>query len=113
MMSTGFDGDGASGVATVDWTDLAGLDQVVKAYLIQDNMIVLELADGREVRITAWLDLSTGRYVAEFEKRTTLSSAGRTLCVWAKTPAYARTIADDAQSCLEAAAIEVDRRRVF
>jgi hypothetical protein len=76
-------------------------------------MIVLELADGREVRIAAWLDLSTGRYVAEFEKRTALSNAGRTLYVWAKTPAYMPTIAEDVQSCLEAAVIEVDRRRVY
>jgi hypothetical protein len=111
-MSTGFDGEGAARAATVDWTDLAGLDQIVKAHLIGINTVVAELADGREVRITAWLDLSTGRYAAEFERRTALSSAGRTLYVWAKTPAYMPTIADDAQSCLEAAVIEVDRRRV-
>jgi len=112
-MSAEFDAEGGTRAATVDWSDLAGLDQVVQAYLIRDNMVVVELSDGREIRITAWLDLSTGRYVSEFEKRTALSNSGRTLYVWAKTPAYLRMVADDAQSCLEAAVLEVDRRHVF
>jgi hypothetical protein len=112
-MDAGFDGEGAARVAAVDWTDLAGLDQVVQIYRAGDNTVLVELADAREIRITAWLDLSTGRYVSEFERRTALSDAGRTLYVWAKTPAYRRMIGDDAQSCLEAAVIEVDRRRVY
>ena len=37
----------------------------------------------------------------------------RTLYVWAKTPAYLRMVADDLQSCLDAAVLEVDRRHVF
>jgi hypothetical protein len=111
-MSTQFDG-GAPTAATVDWSDLAGLDQIVQLYLLRDNMVVAELADGNEIRITAWLDLSTGRYVSEFERRTPLSDSGRTLYVWAKTPAYRRMTGDDGQSCLEAAVLEVDRRRVY
>jgi hypothetical protein len=112
-MSTDFDVGGAPSGATVDWTDLAGLDQIVQIYLLRDNMVVVELADGHEIRITAWLDLGTGRYVSEFERRTALSDSGRTLYVWAKSPAYRRMVEDDAQSCLEAAVIEVDRRRVY
>jgi hypothetical protein len=112
-MSTELDAGGASRVATVDLTDLAGLDQIVQAYLIAENTVVVELSDGREIRIAAWLDLSTGRYVSEYERRTALSNSGRTLYVWAKTPAYLRMVADDAQSCLEAAVLEVDRRHVF
>jgi hypothetical protein len=112
-MSAEFDVGGTPSGATVDWTDLAGLDQVVQIYLIRDKMVVVELADGQEIRITAWLDLSTGRYVSEFERRTALSDAGRTVYVWSTTPADRRMIEDDAQSCLEAAVIEVDRRRVY
>jgi hypothetical protein len=73
----------------------------------------VELADAREIRINAWLDMSTGWYVADFERRTAVSSGGRTLQVWAKTPAYGAVTGEDAHSCLEAAVIEVDRRRVY
>lgn len=112
-MSANFDLGATPAAAAVDWTDLAGLDQIVQIYLLGDNVVVVELADGREVRITAWLELTTGRYVSEFEKRTALSDAGRTLYVWAKTPAYRRMIGGDVQSCLEAAVAEVDRSRVY
>ena len=111
-MITDYGGDAGS-LATLDWTDLAGLDQVVKAYWLGENAVVVELADSREIRITAWLDMSTGWYVADFERRTAVSTGGRTLHVWAKTPAYGTVTAEDAHSCLEAAVIAIDRRRVF
>jgi hypothetical protein len=47
--------------------------------------------------------------VAEFEKRTAIKSGGQQLRVWAHTPAYAKCVADDLVTCLEAAILEVDR----
>jgi hypothetical protein len=105
--------EGAAQVALVDWSDLAGLDQVQKIYWLGDNTVVVRLCDSRELRITAWLDMSTGQYVSDYERRTALPSGSRTLHVWAKTPAYTAISAPDAQSCLEAAVLEVDRRHVF
>jgi len=112
-MSAEFDAGGAARVATVDWSDQAGLDQVVKILALGDNVVVVELSDGREIRISAWLDLSTGKYVSEFERRCPFSTSGRTLHVWSKTPAYKPLIADSAAACLEASVLEVDHLRVF
>jgi ATP:corrinoid adenosyltransferase len=111
-MSVFEQGSGARS-ASVDWTDLAGLDQVVKVYSDGENSVIAELADGRQVRITALRDLSSGTFVAEFEKRTAVQTGARALHVWAQTPAYKRVIADDLQSCLEAALLEVDRIHVY
>ena len=108
-----FDGAGAVGTATVDWSDHAGLDQVVKILALGDNVVVVELSDGREIRITAWLDLATGKYVSEFERRCSFSSSGRTLYIWSKTPAYKPMTADSAAGCLEASVLEVDHLRVY
>src|SRR5438128_2165435 len=40
----------------VDWDELAGLDKIVTIYQVGTNTVVLETNEGREVRITAWLD---------------------------------------------------------
>jgi hypothetical protein len=113
-MGAEFDARGAAaGTATVDWSDHAGLDQIVKILALGDNVVVVELSDGREIRITAWLELGTGRYVSEFERRCSFASSGRTLHVWSKTPAYRPVIGDSAAACLEAAVLEVDHMRVF
>ena len=112
-MGAEFDAAGASGTATVDWSDHAGLDQIVRILALGDNVVVVELSDGREIRITAWLDLATGKYVSEFERRCSFSSSGRTLYVWSKTPAYKAMSGDSAAACLEASVLEVDHLRVF
>jgi hypothetical protein len=93
----------------VDWDELAGLDRVVAIHQAGANILRVETRDNREVRITAWFERHSGRYVAEFEKRTTIASGGQQLRVWAQTPAYAKCVADDLVGCLEAAVIEVDR----
>jgi hypothetical protein len=40
-------------------------------------------------------------------------SPARDVHVWAQTPAYRRIVADDLPSCLEAAALEVNRVHVY
>jgi hypothetical protein len=97
----------------VDWDDLSGLDKIVAIYQIGPNTVVVETNEGREVRITGWFDRSTGRYVADFERRTALTSGGQQFRVWAHTPAYARCVADDLVSCLEAGILAVDRVPVY
>jgi hypothetical protein len=93
----------------VDWDELSGLERVVAIHQAGTNTLRVETRDNREVRITAWFDRHTGRYVAEFEKRTAIKSGGQQLRVWAHTPAYAKCVADDLVTCLEAAILEVDR----
>jgi hypothetical protein len=97
----------------VDWDDLAGLDKIVAIYQIGANTVVVETSEGREVRITAWFDRQTGKYVADFERRSTLTTGGQQLRVWAHTPAYARCVADDLVGCLEEAILAVDRVPVY
>ena len=97
----------------VDWDELSGLDRVVSIYQAGTNVVLLETRDGREVRITAWFDRHLGRYVSDYERRSTISSGGQQLRVWAQTPAYARCVADDLVGCLEAAVLEVDRLPVY
>jgi hypothetical protein len=96
----------------VDWDDLSGLDKIVAIYQVGDSTVVVETNEGREVRITAWLDRRTRQYVADFERRTTLPGDGQ-LKVWAHTPAYARCVADDLLGCLETAILAVDRVPVY
>jgi len=97
----------------VDWEDLSGLDRIVVAYQVGENSVVVETTDGREIRITAWRNLSSDTYVAEYERRGLLTSGGQELRIWTHTPAYPRCKADDAASCLEAAVLEVDRLNVY
>jgi hypothetical protein len=102
-----------SGLSTLDWDELAGLDRIVSAYAIGDHSVVLETTDGREIRITAWHDRAAGKYVSEYERRGVVKNGGHELRVWAQTPAYKRCTADDAASCLEAAVLEVDRVNIY
>jgi hypothetical protein len=97
----------------VDWDELSGLDKVVAIHQAGPNVVLVETRDGRELRVTAWFDRNTGRYVAEFERRTKIASNGQQLRVWAETPAYARCVADDLTGCLEAAILEIDRLAVY
>jgi hypothetical protein len=99
--------------AAIDWDELSGLERIATAYAIGDQSVVLELTDGREVRITAWHDRAAGNYVSEYERRGVIRSGGQELRVWAQTPAYRRCTADDAASCLEAAVLQVDRVHVY
>jgi hypothetical protein len=94
---------------SVDLTDLSGLDKIVAVYGVGDDCIVVRTADARDIRITAWRNLATGEYVADFERRSTIKSGAKDMQVWAYTPAYARCTGADRQSCLEAAVLEVDR----
>jgi hypothetical protein len=97
----------------VDWDELSGLDKVVTIYQVGTNTIVVDTCDGREVKITAWFDRRKGEYVADFERRSTVTSGGKQLHVWAHTPAYARCASDDLIGCLEAAILAVDRVIVY
>src|SRR5690349_4136298 len=93
----------ASTDSFVDWDELSGLDRVVAIFQAGPNTVLVETRDSREVRITAWFDRGTGRYVAEFERRSAITSGGQKLRVWAQTPAYTKCVADDLTGCLEAA----------
>ncbi len=95
----------------VDWDDLSGLDKIAAIYQVGTNTIVVETTEGR-IKITAWFDRRTGKYVADFEKRCVMGS-GQQLRVWAHTPAYARCVADDLVGCLEEAILAVDRLSVY
>ena len=96
-----------------DWEELSGLDRIVAAYEVGKNSVVVEISDGREIRITAWHDRASDHYVSDYEKRSVIRSGGHEFRVWAQTPAYTRCTADDAASCLEAAVFEVDRVKVY
>ena len=99
--------------SALDWGELSGLERVVSAYSVGNHTVVVETADNREIRITAYLDRATGRYVAEYERRSVVKSGGHDFRVWAQTPAYKRCTAGDAASCLEAAVLEVDRVNIY
>src|SRR5213079_829236 len=87
--------------SSVDWDELSGLDRVVAIYQIGTNIVVVETCENREVRISAWFDRRTGRYIADFERRSAVSSGGQQVRVWAHTPAYPRCVGDDLVGCLE------------
>jgi hypothetical protein len=97
----------------VDWDELSGLDKIVTIYQVGTNTVVVETNEGREVRITAWFDRRTGEYVADFERRSVVTSGGQQVRVWAHTPAYARCASDDLLDCLETAIVAVDRLHVY
>jgi len=99
--------------SALDWGELSGLERIVSAYSIGDQTVVVETADNREIRITAYLDRARNKYVSEYERRSVLKSGGHDFRVWAQTPAYKRCTADDAASCLEAAVLEVDRVNIY
>ncbi len=98
----------------IDWADLSGLDKVVAIFGVGENVVIVETSDGREIRITAWRDLKTGDYVADFERRGIVhAGAGKEFHVWSHTTAYGRHPAPSLQACLEAAVHEVDRMHVY
>jgi hypothetical protein len=92
-----------------DWDEFFGLDKIVAGYQVGANSVVVLTDDGRQVRITAWRDLRTGEYTADFERRGRLTVDGHDYFVWLQTPAYRPCVADELETCLEAAIIEVDR----
>jgi hypothetical protein len=112
MSSTAPTSDLLTRESYVDWDDLSGLDKIVAIYQVGENCAVVETNEGREVRITAWLDRRTRQYVADFERRSALPGGGQPR-VWAHTPAYPRCVADDLLGCLEAAILAVDRVPVY
>jgi hypothetical protein len=112
-MSSASSTEPAARLSYVDWEELSGLDRIVSAYEVSDRSIVVETSDGREIRITAWRDLGSGQYVSDYERRSAIRSGGKEFRVWAHTPAYKRCTADDVASCLEAAALEVDRINIY
>lgn len=83
------------------------------AFEVGPQCVVVETEEGREIRITARRDLSTGKYVSEYERRVTVSSGGRPCQVWALTPAYQACCSSEIEACLSAAIEEVDRIRIF
>jgi hypothetical protein len=99
--------------SALDWEELSGLERIAAAYAIGDHSVVLETTDGREIRITAWYDRAKDTYVSEYERRCVVRSGSQEVRVWAQTPAYKPCTADDAASCLEAAALQVDRVNVY
>ena len=113
MSSPAPPGDLRSHETFVDWEDLSGLDRIRAILQVGTNVLVLETADGREVRVTAMFDYRTGKYVTEFERRAKISSGGHQLSVWAQTQAYPRVVADELVGCLEEAILKVDRTPVY
>jgi hypothetical protein len=93
--------------------ELSGFERVKAIYEVGEKSVVVETTEGREVRITAWLDRLSGQYVADFERRGTVTHGNQQLRVWAHTNAHERVVADDASACLEAAIREVDRVQVM
>jgi hypothetical protein len=89
------------------------LDRVAAVYDAGENTVVVGTNDGREIRITAWRDRSTGEYVAQYERLSVVRSGDQKLRVWAQTPAYERCVSRDIHACLEAAILEVDRVQVY
>jgi hypothetical protein len=113
MSSTAPSAEHAARHDYVDWEDVSGLDKIVAVYEVGDRSIVVETRDNREIRITAWRDLGTGRYVADYERRSVVKSGNKEVRVWAQTRAYQQCTGDDVASCLEAAVFAVDRTNVF
>jgi hypothetical protein len=113
MESSGHSGEAGTTSALVDWTELSGLDQVASIYALSESSLVVHTHDSRDIRITAWRNLSNGEHTADFERRSTIRSGGKEFSVWAQTPAYQRVTAPDLQSCLEAAVVAVDRIHIY
>src|SRR5687767_12554237 len=89
-----------------DGNDLAGFATIQSAYEASSNSVVVETSDGREIRISAYRDLSTHEYVSIYERRSTIKSGLKEFRVWASTPAYPRCTGDSIDACLEAAMLE-------
>jgi hypothetical protein len=113
MRASEFASESVAGWSYGDGNDLAVFDRIVGAYQVGDNCVVAETNDGREIRVTAWLDLSTHEYVTEYERRGVIRSGGAEYQVWAHTPAYQRCTAADVESCLQEGLLEVDRTNIY
>jgi hypothetical protein len=113
MSDSGSGNESLARSSALDWGELSGLERIVAAYSIGDHTVVVETADKREIRITACFDRAKEKYVAEYERRSVVKSGGHDFRVWALTPAYKPSTADDAASCLEAAVLEVDRVNIY
>jgi hypothetical protein len=111
-MSSSLSSEYLTDPVALDWDELSGLERIVTTYADGDHSVVLESTDGREVRITA---ARPGRRPVrqQYERRGVIRSGGQELRIWAQTPAYRRCTADDAASCVEAAALQVDRVNVY
>jgi hypothetical protein len=96
-----------------DGNDLAAFATICAVYEVGSNSIALETTDGREIRITAYRDLSTHQYISYYERRSTIKSGTKEFRVWATTPAYPHCTADSIDACLEAAMHEVDKLRLY
>jgi len=96
-----------------DGNDLAGFATIVAAYEVGSHSVVLETTDSREIRITAYRDLSSHEYVSVYERRSTIKSGTKEFRVWAATPAYPQCRAESVDDCLEAAMLEVDKVRLY
>jgi hypothetical protein len=93
--------------------DFAQLGSLVAAFEVGPQCVVVETEEGREIRITARRDLSTGRYVSEYERRVTVSTGGHTYQVWALTATYRACRDSELETCLTAAIEEVARIHVY
>ena len=93
--------------------DFSLLEGLVAAYQVGPQTVVVETKEGLEVRITAKRDLSTGEFVSEYERRSSLTVGGNAYQVWARTAAYEPCQAEDPDACLEAAMLEVSRIQVL
>jgi hypothetical protein len=113
MSSSAFSSELHPGRAHGGGDHASGLERIAAVYDVGENSIVVVTNDRREIRITAWRDRSTGRYVVQYERLSVITSGGQQLRVWAQTPVYERCASDDLGACLEAAVLEVDRVKVY
>src|SRR4051794_31624844 len=84
MTAAGSGSESLAGSSAVDWGELSGLERIVSAYSIGDQVVVVETADGREIRITAGLDRAGDKYVSDYERRSVVKSGGHDFRVWAR-----------------------------
>ena len=89
--------------------DFSSVGGIAAAYQVSPQTVVVETKEGREIRITAKRDLSTGAFVSEYERRSVVTNGGTAYHVWSRTTAYPACRADEVGACLEAAIREVSR----
>ena len=78
MSAAGSGNESVAGSSALDWGELSGLERIVSAYSVGNHTVVVETADSREIRITAYLDRATDKYVSEYERRSVVRVAGTT-----------------------------------
>ena len=92
-------------VATLD---LSGLEHLTGIHQLGGRSLLAETGDGRQVRISASRDPSTGEFVSGYERESLIRSEGDEYRVWELTTSYRAHSATDVEACLEAALAEVD-----